>query len=165
MSLRVEIRATDGVADIERKIAQLQADPLLSGESRSCDLFAAKLSSDRRATFFKDIWAAMAVATGIDHCARAEVTAWGVKDWSNCDDEDGFALSHPSLLAFQRGARVVTDARPPMPLDQTEVKRVISRQAGVIGTGARQRTVVELDPDFPVAAALTTGVTRRDNFL
>jgi Thymidylate synthase complementing protein len=76
MSLRFEIRATDGVADIERKIAQLQTDLLLSKE-KQCDLFGARLASDRRATFFKDIWAPMAVASGIDQCARAEVIAWG----------------------------------------------------------------------------------------
>jgi hypothetical protein len=153
MSLRFEIRATDGVSDIERKIAQLQADLSLSKETHGCDLFAAKLASDRRATFFKDIWAAMAVASGIEHCARAEVTDWGLKDWSKRDDEDGFALSHAPLVAFQKGARVLTDARPPEPLDDIEVKRNISRWGGVIGTGARQRTVIELDPDLPVAAA------------
>jgi hypothetical protein len=163
MSLRFEIRATDGVADIERKIAQLQTDLLLSKE-KQCDLFGARLASDRRATFFKDIWAAMAVASGIDHCARAEVIAWGLKDWSKRDDEDGFALSHASLVALQRGARILTDTRPPELLDEVEVKHNISRHGGVIGTGARQRTVIELDPDLPVAAALTTGAVRRDAF-
>lgn len=162
MSIRLEIRASDGVADVERKIAQLQAD--LSRVKGGCDLFGAKLASDRRASFFKDIWAAMAVAGGIDHCARARVVAWGLKDWSNRDDEDAFALSLPSILALQRGARIVTDARPPEPLEEAEVKRNITRHGGVIGTGGRQRTVIELDPDLPVAAALTTGAVRRDTF-
>ena len=52
-----------------------------------------------------------------------------------------------------------------MPLDEVEVRRYISLNGGVIGKGARQRTIVqEYDPHSPVAAALTTGVDRRNTF-
>ena len=163
MSLELEIGGGDGVVDIENKIAQLHADIALN-KDRGIDLFGARLASDRRASFFKDIWAAMGLATGIDHCSRSQVIAWGLKDWSNRDDEDGFALSHASLLALQRGASVLSDTKPPLRLDASEVKRHLASQRGVIGTGARQRTVVELDPDLPVAAVLATGAVRRDAF-
>lgn len=125
--------------------------------------FTARVSSDRRSSFFKDVWAAIAVATCHDRGVLAEIVAWGLKDWTKLEDEDGFALSLPSLIALQRGARVVTDGRPEV-LDAWRVKRTIVQVSGVLGTGARQRTIVELDPDLPTAARLAGGGNRRNAF-
>jgi hypothetical protein len=105
----------------------------------------------------------MAVASGIERSASAEVIAWGLQSWALLENEENFALSYPCLIAIQRGARIVTDGTP-LELDREQVKRSIIGSGGVIGTGARQRTVVELDPDLPLAARLTSGAQRRGRF-
>jgi hypothetical protein len=164
MSVDIEIGLKDTLSAIETKIGKV-LDTLAKGHGPpSCELFKARVASDRRSSFFKDIWAALAVGSGIDRCANAEVTAWGLKDWSGQDDEDGFALSYPGLIALQRGARVLAETKPQQRLDAARVKRKIRLSRGVLGTGARQRTVVELDPDSPMAAALKTGYEDRDAF-
>jgi hypothetical protein len=165
MTFDLEITGKDEVGTIETKIAQLVAACSRQGQGGTERVFVARIASDRRASYFKDIWAAIAVACGIDRCAKAEITAWGLANWTKLNDEDGFSLSHSSLLAMQRKARILTDKKPQVPLDDHEVRRYISLNNGVIGgTGGRQRTVVELDPHSPVAAALTTGADRRDTF-
>ena len=88
----------------------------------------------------------------------------GLQDWSKQHDEDGFALSYPGITALQLGADVLTDGRSPEPLDPARVRRRISAAGGVLGTGARQRTVVELDPDLPRATPLISGSGGRDAF-
>jgi len=43
------------------------------------NVYQQKLASDRRTTYFKDIWASIAVATGIEAaCEDALVKAWGL---------------------------------------------------------------------------------------
>jgi len=69
------------------------------------------------------------------------------------DDEDGFALSYPSITALQLGAEVVTDGASPQSLSAIQIRRRISRINGILGTGARQRTIIELDPDLPTVTA------------
>ena len=163
MAISLDIGSKDNLSDIETKVRSLPNGA--AGErSSSLAAFRAKVASERRSSFFKDIWVAMAVASGIQRCDEAEVTAWGLKDWSGRDDEDGFALSYASLIALQLGARVVAHAKPPEQLDAAAVKRRITCSGGVLGTGARQRTVVELDPDCPTAAPFIHGSGRRDAF-
>src|SRR5690242_5554030 len=95
MATDIEISATATLAEIEAAISRLQhADKISRG-------FTARIASERRSTYFKDIWAAMAVAAAIRGRANSRVTAWGLKDWSKQDDEDGFALSYPSITALQ----------------------------------------------------------------
>jgi len=163
MSANIEISASDTLYAIEAKIKLLLHTLTYDAPSSSSQL-KAKVASNRRSSFFKDIWAAIAIASAIGHCTRADITASGLKDWSRWEDEDGFAMSYPSLIAIQRGARVLAEAKPPQQLNPVDVKRKIGLLGGVIGTGGRQRTVVELDPDSPMAAALTTGYGRRDVF-
>ena len=166
MSLSLKIGAGDGVTNIEQKIARFH-DDFRAKDAESSGRLEARISSDRRASYFKDIWSSLAVATAIDQCAEpasSVVIAWGVHDWARQDDEDGFALSYPGIVSLQRGASVVADAKPNPALSAVEVKRNISRRSGVIGSGARQRTVIELDPDLPIAARLSAGPSRRNSF-
>jgi hypothetical protein len=159
MAYDISIDKSDNLGDIETKLGQAKARA-----GATSQMFRARIPSDHRSAFFKDIWTATAVASGMNGHPATELVAWGLKDWSNQDDEEGFALSYPCLIALQRGARVITDAKSHLELDGLHVKRSISRLGGVIGGGARQRTVVELDPDFPSAARLTSGPRRRDAF-
>jgi hypothetical protein len=73
-------------------------------------------------------------------------------------------LSYPAIIALQLGADVLTDGKSPERLDPARVRRRISSAGGVLGTGARQRTVVELDPDLPRATPLTSVSGGRDAF-
>jgi len=161
MPVELRISKTDGIAPIEQKLAKLTSD--LSQPGRR-SLFA-YIASDRRATFFKDIWTSIALATGIDRSRDTEVIAWGLQDWAGLADIDGFALSHPSLVAMQRGVQIFTDRNPRQRLDATAVRRCISMSGGLLGSeGARYRTVVELDPELPRAAVLSGGLKARDTF-
>jgi hypothetical protein len=159
MANSIDITATATLADIEAAISRLRSD---AQETRG--EFIARISSNRRSSYFKDIWAAIAVAVGLNSGGLARVTAWGLQDWSRQDDEDGFALSYPGITALQFGANVLTDGKSPELLDPARVRRRISAAGGVIGTGARQRTVVELDPDLPRATPLTSGAGGRAAF-
>jgi hypothetical protein len=159
MANTIDITATATLADIEAAISRLRPD---ASEMRR--QFDVRISSNRRSSYFKDIWAAIAVAAGLSSAGRGRVTAWGLQDWSRLDDEDGFALSYPAITALQFGADVLSDGKFPGPLDPALVRRRLSATGGVIGSGARQRTVVELDPDLPRATPLTTGSGGRDAF-
>jgi hypothetical protein len=161
MSIELKISNKEGVADIEFKMSEL--DRKLTRDIKS--EFVAKISSDRRATFFKDIWTAMALATGLDNSQSGDVVAWGLQNWLGLSEIDGFALSHPCLLAMQRGAAISTDRFPRERLDVEEVQRQIFICGGVLGEkGARFRTVVELDSEFPRAAVLTDGLKAKEKF-
>jgi hypothetical protein len=161
MAVQLRISKDDGLAAIERKLATLTSELTPPGQ-HSLTVY---LASDRRSTFFKDIWASMAVATGVDRSKNSVVLAWGLQDWSGLDDVDGLALSHPSLLAMQRGAEICTDRKPRQLLDASAVRRRISIAGGCLGIeGARYRTVVELDPELPRAAVLSKGVKPREAF-
>ncbi|MET4754500.1 hypothetical protein [Bradyrhizobium sp. RT11b] len=159
MANNIDITVTATLADIEAAISRLRPDA-----HETAGEFSARISSNRRSSYFKDIWAAIAVAAGLSSGGPARITAWGLQDWSRQDDEDGFALSYPAITALQFGADVLTDGKSPEPLDLARVRRRISVAGGVIGTGARQRTVVELDPDLPRATPLTSGAGNRDAF-
>ena len=159
MASHIDITSSATLADIEKAISRLQADTRETGHG-----FTARISSDRRSSYFKDIWSAIAVAAGVNSGVPARVTAWGLQDWSKQDDEDGFALSYPGITALQLGADVLTDGRSPELLDPARVRRRIGAAGGLLGTGARQRTVVELDPDLPRATPLVSGSGGRDAF-
>ncbi len=158
MPSHIDITSSATLADIENAIS------LLSDARQSGRIFTARVSSDRRSSYFKDIWSAMAVATGLRSGVPARVTAWGLQNWSKLDDEDGFALSYPGIAALQLGADVLTDGKRPEPLDPARVKRRLSDAGGILGTGARQRTVVELDPGLSRATALVSGAGSRNSF-
>jgi hypothetical protein len=157
MAFDIKIGTKDSLDDIESQVRQLLQKPSPATQFRSI------VSSDRRGCFFKDIWGSIAVATGVERSNDSEVIAWGLQNWEQLEDEEGFALSYPSLIALQREARVVTDSVP-IDLDAALVKRRLIEVGGILGTGARQRTIVELDPDLPMAARLTSGARRRDAF-
>jgi hypothetical protein len=159
MANNIDITGTATLAEIEKAISRLRPDAHNTRWG-----FSARISSDRRSSYFKDIWAAIAVAAGVNAGAPARVTAWGLQDWSNLDDEDGFALSYPAITALQLEAEVLTDGKFPEPLDPARVRRRIGGTGGVLGTGARQRTVVELEPDLPRATPLASGSGGRDEF-
>ena len=153
MAVQLQIANGDGVASIEDKLAAITSQ-LTPSRSRP---LVARISSERRHTFFKDIWASIALATGLDAANTTDVTAWGLQDWSGLDNMDGFALSHPSLISMQRGASIKTDKEPRQALDVEAVRRLVSNARGVLGTdGARQRTIVEFDPQSPRAEVLSS---------
>ncbi len=154
MNIELEIGRLDGTTEIEHKLARV--DNAL--HPRQAHDLIARLSSDRRATFFKDIWASAAVATGIDHSRSATLIAWGLQDWPQLDTTDSFVFSHPSLLAMQRGAKIHADNQSQSPMDLRAVKRFITAKGGVLGSdGGRHRTVIELDPESPRAAVFRDG--------
>lgn len=159
MASDIEITRRASLADIEEAISRLQR---YVGDSEE---FTARISGDRRSSYFKDIWSAIAVAAGVKSRPRARVTAWGLQDWSKQEHEDGFALSYPGIAALQLGAQVVTGGRNPQSLDPLLIRRRISAAGGVLGSGARQRTVVELEPELPRATPIITGPLGRDAFL
>jgi hypothetical protein len=158
MASDIDITASATLADIEKAISGLRPETQIGRG------LTARISSNRRSSYFKDIWCAIAVAAGLSAGPTIRVTAWGLQDWSKQDDEDGFALSYPGITALQLGADVLTDGRFPERLDPARVRRHISAVGGVLGTGARQRTVVELDPDLPRATPLMSGSGGRDAF-
>jgi hypothetical protein len=161
MVVKLEIGKRDGTTEIEQKLSDLES---ALRPRREYDLIA-RLSGDRRATFFKDIWASAAVATGIDHSRCATLIAWGLQDWPKLDTTDSFVFSHPALLAMQRGANIHADNQSQSPMDVRAVKRFIIAKGGVLGSdGGRHRTVIELDPDSPRAAVLWQGRDQRDTF-
>jgi hypothetical protein len=162
MPIDLQIGSEDSLSAIEAKMEKMQAAARARGVS---PMFQARLSTDRKKqNLLKDIWASMAVASGMARSDQTELIAWGIQDWSGQEGEDGFALSPPSLVAMQRGARVVSDAKPRREVDTAVIKRLITRLGGEIGTGGRQRTIVELDPDYPTASPFTTGSGRRNAF-
>ncbi len=161
MPIELSISSKAGVKDIEIKVAEL--NKFLEQEAES--EFVARISSDRRATFFKDIWTAMALANGLDARQNSSVIAWGLQDWSSLSSIDGFALSHAGLLAIQRGAAVTTDKFPREVLNFRAIQRHIVACGGLLGdAGARFRTVVELDAEFPRAAVFSDGLKAKHKF-
>ena len=161
MAIQLQIAKGDGVASIEDKLAVLTSQ-LAPPKARQ---LAARIASDRRHTFFKDIWTSMVLATGLDAASATVVTAWGLQDWSGLENVDGFALSHPSLISIQRGASITTERAPRQPLDVEAVRRVVFNARGVLGAdGARQRTIVEFDPQAPRAEVISRGGDARATF-
>lgn len=161
MAVQLQVARNDGVAAIEEKLLAVTA-ALTPLKGRP---LAAKLASDRRRTFFKDIWASMTLATGIDAASSTEITAWGLKDWAGLQDFDKFALSHPALIGIQRGASIFTDQEPRQMLEADAVRRAVTDARGLLGTeGARLRTLVELDPQAPRAEVLAYNADSRATF-
>lgn len=104
MASDIDITASATLADIEKAISELRRETQIDRG------LTARISSNRRSSYFKDIWCAIAVAAGLNAGPPIRVTAWGLQDWSRQDDEDGFALSYPGITALQLGADVLTVA-------------------------------------------------------
>lgn len=159
MTSDIDITSTATLPDIEEAILKLQSGKV--GSDRS---FKARITSKRRSSYFLDIWSAIAIGS-VPTSISSQVKAWGLQDWSNIDDEDGFALSYPGLAALQLGAQLICDGKEPQLVDAAQIRRHLNLAGGILGsTGARHRTIVELDPDLPQATPLIDGFGGRDAF-
>lgn len=143
MATDINITASATLADIEKAISGLRPETQIGRG------LTARISSNRRSSYFKDIWCAIAVAAGLSAGPTIRVTAWGLQNWSKQDDEDGFALSYPGITALQLGAAVLTDGRFPELLDPARVRRHISAVGGVLGHGGAATHSCRVGPGSP----------------
>lgn len=124
-----------------------------------------KLASQVSSHIFGDVWAAIAVGT---ICRRSQgsatVITWGNSTWPPGSQNSAFAQSLAGLTAMQMAGTVVTDVIS-SPIDREEVERTISlANGGILETsGGQTRTLVEFDPQQPLARVLQEEPGSRDN--
>lgn len=125
-----------------------------------------KLASQMSSHIFGDVWAAIAVGT---ICRRSQgsatVITWGNRTWPSGSQNSAFAQSLAGLTAMQMAGAVVTDVVS-SPIDREEVERTISLgNRGILEpSGGQTRTLVEFDPQQPLARVLQEEPGSRDNF-
>ena len=124
-----------------------------------------KLASQVSSHIFGDVWAAIAVGT---ICRRSQgsatVITWGNSTWPPGSQNSAFAQSLAGLTAMQMAGTVVTDVIS-SPIDREEVERTMSlANGGILETsGGQTRTLVEFDPQQPLARVLQEEPGSRDN--
>lgn len=160
MKATITIDARSGLSDLERTIGTL-ADGGRPGRE------VIRLTASEKAVFLKEIWCAMVVAAA-DRESGSAMVASGISAWPDLEavdvDDEGSALSLPAMLALQLGMTVMPDPGAP-PLSADAVRRhVAQRRSGMLGAGGKRRSIVEFDPQEPVATILGRGAERRKRF-
>ena len=147
-----EIGSRMSVTELEMLIARAQ-------ELRNLDQPAEttlKLASKSSTHLFADIWAAMVVGTLADMFRdNFTVTTWGVRELPSRLEKSSFSNSLSGLCALQMAAVVMTDSSEKR-LSADLFQRIVSRQRrGIVEEhGSSTRTLVEFDPQQPVARTL-----------
>lgn len=157
----ITINASSGLEELEQTIREM-------GDNARPGHEVIRLTSSERAVFLKEIWCAMVVAAADRKAGSGAMVASGTSVWPDLDavdvDDEGSALSLPAMLALQLGMTVLPDPGAP-PLSPEAVRRhVAQRRGGVLGAGGKRRSIVEFDPEEPVATVLGRGAERRKRF-
>jgi hypothetical protein len=166
MALAVSISKADDLPAIEQRVVELQRsmEAAIHPDTGHFASFEARLLSDWSHHLFKESWAGMAIADGLDRANNTTVKASGLSKWPELTDE-AFQLSIPSLLSLQREGHV-TLANGTDSFDPEEARRYVIDRGGLLGRDSgRWRCLVEFDPHASVAPVLNTEVPRRDAFL
>ena len=115
-----------------------------------------KLASKSSKQFFADIWAAIAVGT-FAHLFQNDfiVKTWGMREMPAGFDKSTFANSLPGLCALQMASSVMVDSGETRIPNDTLQRIVSIQKRGVLeDCGASTRTLIEFDPQQPVARCL-----------
>ena len=115
-----------------------------------------KLASKSSTHLFADIWAAMVVGTAADMFRdNFVVKTWGMRDLPSRLEKSSFANSLSGLCALQMASVVMTDSSKKM-IPADIFQRIVSKQRrGILEEhGSSTRTLVEFDPQQPVARSL-----------
>ena len=140
------------VAELEALVARAQ-ELHNSAELRGASL---RLASKSSTQLFADVWVAMTVGT-VAHLFREEfiVKTWGMREMPPRLEESSFANSLPGLCALQLASAVMTDsAKSVIPNDVSQRVISIQRRGVLEEDGSSTRTLVEFDPQQPVARCL-----------
>lgn len=157
----ITINGGSGLEELEHTIREM------AGDARP-DHEVIRLTASEKAVFLKEIWCAMVVAAADRKAGSGAMVASGTSVWPDLEahdvDDEGSALSLPAMLALQLGMTVLPDPGAP-PLSPEAVRRhVAQRRGGVLGAGGKRRSIVEFDPEEPVATVLGRGAERRKRF-
>jgi hypothetical protein len=158
-TITIDVRS--GLADLEQTI-----DALADGGRPGQEVI--RLTSSEKAVFLKEIWCAMVVAAAYRETGCSAMLASGTSAWPDLEaadvDDDGSALSLPAMLALQLGMTVMPDPGAPSLSPEAVRRHVAQRRSGVLGAGGKRRSIVEFDPEEPVATILGRGAERKKRF-
>jgi hypothetical protein len=143
--------------DVSRKIEPIECERILRDLPLSIDgsvqeNFQLRLPSQFGSSLFSDIWTSILVGTLCrQRQSELEIVSWGHRDW---DPTGQFARSLPGITALQLSDAVFTDQTH----QRIQVKDVDS--VGVLeDMDGKNRTLIELDPQRPVAAKLAASTS------
>jgi hypothetical protein len=137
---------------------------LLSKITEGASEYSLRLPSQFGSTFFFDIWASILVGTLCrQRLSPRQVITWGQSEW---DPEGQFGKSIPGITSLQLAHEVVTD-RPYVKIDISDVEqRITERGLGTLeDEGGKSRTLVEFDPQRPIAAKLEASSSAKQSIL
>jgi hypothetical protein len=152
MNLEIEIASRDSLLSIEDRNNALQR--ALDSSRDSHNMINVRLGNTQGRGFFLDIWASATITSLINRCTHSRVVATGLKDWSSYSNEDGIALSIPSLILLQRGCTILTDSKPRVSIDSEHIFSLVATRNFAQGQGGRQRLIVDFDDSISKSTAL-----------
>ena len=146
---QLEISSKQSVAELEALIASAHNSAQLHGATL-------RLASKSSKQFFADIWAAISVGTAAHHFRNDFIVkTWGLQEMPAGIEKSAFANSLPGLCALQMASSVMFDSGETRIPNDTLQRIVSIQRRGVLeDCGGSTRTLIEFDPQQPVARCL-----------
>jgi hypothetical protein len=156
-----QVKSDEVVIEVGRRTTVEDSEALASSiaarlTDRGTVRFIVKLAAQTSSDVFADVWVAIAVGMICRYLPNgATVVTWGSPTLAHEVHNSSFAQSLPGLVALQMARAVVTDGVQAT-IDGGQFERMVSlSQQGIVeAAGGPTRTLVEFDPQQPIALAL-----------